>query len=255
MKRRGSIEFAKVGDKQLWFCERLTQGLEVDWFGHLYLSKNTTRYICREASGITDGEGIRALDSNFPGFASIEVLHALDLGKRDEVAILESMTRFIEASDQCFLVLVDGDNHAREWLFAGGVDTDKLFTEIIEYGAEQTTGVCRNEMSAFIVRPVIDFQLFGECSASEDDNLEILDEVDGNLLARLSAQIPDWHVCVEFGETGDGHISARATNVFLSQEKLMVQTSGQHWVRCGRSGANLCGEIRDLDGLGIVDGD
>ena len=81
---------------------------------------------------------------------------------------------------------------------------------------------------------------------------ETLDQVHGNLLSALAAEVSYGHVRVEFGQAGNRHLSARLPDVFLSQEELVdfSKQSGQ----TSRIGSYLTAKVRYFHWLRIVDG-
>ena len=115
---------------------------------HLDLSEDTTGLVIAQVGGIADSECIRPLDSDLPGLAAIELGHSLDFGERNKVAVFESMSSFIQAGHQALRILarvryrrvprgrlthlVHRNNHSTERLFASGVHTCELGTEVIK---------------------------------------------------------------------------------------------------------------------------
>ena len=113
-------------------CRLKLNAYEVDNLRHLDLGKDTARLVVSQVARIADREGVRTLNRDFARFAAVELLHAFDLSESDKVAVLETMTRLVEASDKALAVLVNGDDHAGQGLLASGVDTSELRTEVIE---------------------------------------------------------------------------------------------------------------------------
>ena len=105
---------------------------EVDDLRHLDLGKDTARLIISKIARVADGEGVWILDRDLARLAAVELLHALDLGESDKVAVFETMTRLVEAGDEALAILVNGDDHASQGLLAGRVDTSELRAEVIE---------------------------------------------------------------------------------------------------------------------------
>ena len=113
-------------------CTLKLNAYEVDDLRHLDLGEDTTGLVVSQVARIADREGVRALNRYLARLAAVELLHALDLGESDKVAIFETMTCLVEASDKALAILVNGDDHAGQGLLAGGVDTSELRTEVIE---------------------------------------------------------------------------------------------------------------------------
>lgn len=55
--------------------------------GHLHLGKDTVRRIFTELRGISDGEGVWALDCDLAGLAVVEFFRPFNLCEGDKIAI------------------------------------------------------------------------------------------------------------------------------------------------------------------------
>ena len=72
---------------------------------HLDLGEDTTGLVIAQLGGIANGEGVWPLDGDLPWLATIELGHSLDFGEGDKVTVFESMSSFIQASNQALGIL------------------------------------------------------------------------------------------------------------------------------------------------------
>lgn len=88
------------------YTMHLISSHEFNNLGHLDLGENPTGRVVSKRGCVTDGKGVRSLDTDFAGLDAVQLLHALDLGEGDKVSILQTMPCFVESGDQTLAILL-----------------------------------------------------------------------------------------------------------------------------------------------------
>ena len=132
---------------------------KVDLLGHLDLLEETSTNIVAEVRGIADREGVWSKNLNLSGGTAVQSLHAVDLDKGDVVAILETVTGLVQASDNTFLLCRDLCNHTRQGLLACDINHGESLAKVVEGGSKETVNLGRDEVDVVSVCELVDLQL------------------------------------------------------------------------------------------------
>jgi len=102
-------------------------------------------------------------------------VHSLYFGEPDEITILQSMSRLVQASHERLFSLFNLYNHSRQRCFTGLIDDWELFSKVAERRSEQSSRFRRDELDSVLVSEVVEFELLFGRTLNEDDYGESLD--------------------------------------------------------------------------------